>query len=519
MRRNYPKISIHIGINEWSTCYFDCQSQEIYAIRDNDFNVFPSIIAPSWKSNDDEILFVFGKPAENMKYGQINYVENIVQFVGKPYSEIPEEIIENSNCPIIEDQDGNCVFMINHPKAYKQYQFSAKELFKIQLTKIKELILNRSQHFDSANLSVCVPTIINEIQKEEIRKAFKEIGLRVGYFIEEPCASVYEYQYFKKQKLGTTLVVDIEQNEMNVSICEEKDEEITLMCSERYPRFGKQIFIELLMSMIVEQLETYDYENVDDFRINGNETQQRRLEKMKCIQKLKNEAERIFEVINSRKVSFVDTERICSNNSELIDDDVVIVREEFEHRIREVELLTSIRNNVNEVLRRANFRTNHIESVILLGPTMNIPIIREHFNLEFGKNKIKSFDRQYEKEERSIILSKGSLRNYHYISRVILNNERQARFTVSMKLNEYKSIIAKRGTELPIQYSTSFLINGNQQREFSFDIVEYDSEFGETCIDTYYIYGKDIPKRNEVIINVSIQIGRNKMIRIDSVIE
>ena len=34
----------------------------------------------------------------------------------------------------------------------------------------------------------------------------------------------------------------------------------------------------------------------------------------------------------------------------------------------------------------------------------------------------------------------------------------------------------------------------------SIDIVEYNSEFGETCIDSYYIDDRDIPRRNEVII-------------------
>ena len=507
---NYPKpvIAIDFGTTNSTACYVDPQNAEsVSIITDFDgYNQYPSMLSFTKDRNGN--LCQFGNAVKNNP-SLTGVIEEVKRFVGKKFIDI-EETANKLGMNIDEGENGECIFIIPDPETEEDLRFTAEELVAIQLRHIKEIILERCSNADFSRVVMSVPSSFNDNQIDAMKYAYELAGIKPMTVISEQSAAIYQYRHLTNSKVDRAMVIDIGGGTTEVSVCEVNGERVCVKGNVGESNLGGSDFDAIMMDMILERLEDNGYEKMNLFRKQQGERGIDKKERMRYTNKLKQEAEKAKIYLSTHDEYQVDLE-ILLPRSEERDYEIVITRKEYEEKIKEEELMSRIEDCINDSLRRANIRTRQIDTVLFIGGTTYIPIIREMVEKKFGKEKIVS-NPQYDPIN---VVAKGSSRYAEKYEAIETFDEYLIEIipeSIGIESNGGKmKFIAKKGDQIPINWEHIFVTTIDNQDRIEFVLLKGESEYAMNNEYVYKYVVNNLPKkpRGEIKATLHVDIEKN----------
>ena len=497
-------IGIDFGTTQSTACFIDTQKKSTELILDSTgSNQYASML--NFSKGRNNTLVQFGNVVKNNPSMQ-SIIQEVKRFIGKEFSEM-EETAERLGMMIEEGENGECIFIVPDPESEEDLRFTAEELVAIELRHIKEIICERCKDADFSKVVMTVPSSFQEQQTTAMKFAFELAGIKPLTTMKEPSAALNQFRYMnEKRNIKRALVIDIGGGTTDVCVCEPVGKRVNIKGNGGDSMLGGSDFDEIIMNMIISEMESSGYQNMHLFRKQNGEVNKMKKERMKCMNKLKQEAERAKIYLSTHKNYEVALEKILPRGDDF-DADITISRAEFEEKIKESGLLERIEECIDNCLKNAKTRANVIDTVILVGGVTMMPIVREMIEKKFGKDKIVN------NEECNPLhaVAKGAARYaYTYcagdiVGGVIIENIVE---TIGLELlGGGMKVIAKEGTETPIRdWNHVFTTSSDYQTSIEFVLLKGDNLYAmdNEFLAEYTI--TNLPKKPKGQVQVELHI-------------
>jgi len=330
---NQFAVGIDLGTSTSEICIFsDGQSTTI--VDPNTRNaIIPSIVIVDPKGK-----FVVGKGAENR-----------VDLPGQGVREIKRKMGTSETVEILG-------------KKYRPEQISAEILRKLvdiaeealQIT-IREVVLSVPANFDNA-------------ARQATLDAAEIAELKVLRLINEPTAAALAFGINNIDVEEQLAVFDFGGGTLDITILEMISGLLDVKCSYGDPKLGGKDFDEELTKLILKKFQT------EHPKAQISEKSQRTL---------KGKAKELKESLSGAFSEAVYLPNFAVENSEPIDLDIEVTREEFEQAIK--SLLERAQKCLQQALDAKRLKPSEIDRILLVGGTTYIPAVRQLVTKFFGK--------------------------------------------------------------------------------------------------------------------------------------
>ena len=274
------------------------------------------------------------------------------------------------------------VAVILNGKQYTPEQISAQILR--QLKEDASVKLGEITH-----AVITVPAYFNEKQKTATRKAAELAGLKVQRLLAEPTAAAISYGVDKMEKDGEKvfLVYDFGGGTFDLSILVASGGNFIESGTGGDRWLGGDDIDKALMNFVFEQTNKDNDVNVQDL-IDALDDRKRfafQGELKKQIEGAKKQ------LSNSKAASIEIFGELETEDSDMIDIDVSITRDEFENLIR--PLIQRTIELVDELLDKTGYPIETIDNILLVGGSSCIPLVRKMLVAKYGEDKILSSEK------------------------------------------------------------------------------------------------------------------------------
>ena len=274
------------------------------------------------------------------------------------------------------------VAVILNGKQYTPEQISAQILR--QLKEDASVKLGEITH-----AVITVPAYFNEKQKTATRKAAELAGLKVQRLLAEPTAAAISYGVDKMEKdeEKVFLVYDFGGGTFDLSILVASGGNFIESGTGGDRWLGGDDIDKALMNFVFEQTNKDNDVNVQDL-IDALDDRKRfafQGELKKQIEGAKKQ------LSNSKAASIEIFGELETEDSDMIDIDVSITRDEFENLIR--PLIQRTIELVDELLDKTGYPIETIDNILLVGGSSCIPLVRKMLVAKYGEDKILSSEK------------------------------------------------------------------------------------------------------------------------------
>lgn len=341
-------------------------------------NELGEIFTPSVVSFSNEGFLVGHKALNNAKVAPRDTVFSVKRLMGR---KINEEIIKTARKQysyIItsdeETEDDRVKVLLNGTK-YSPEAISSMILQ--QAIDSAEQSLNKKV----THAVITVPAYFTEPQREATLNAGKEAGLIVKKIIDEPTAAAIAFGVEHADETHQTLVFDMGGGTCDISIIYMSNRAFVGKYITGDLWLGGDDFNRIIQDMVFKHVkENYAYDPSDDMRFAMMAF--REAERAKCILSKQDQADVIipagFELPGGEPVTVKTT----------------IMRSEFENGIRRfVEKSVDL---VREAMKSGDLEPENISTVLLVGGSTHIPLVRNELEKMFGKDKVRSSENPME---------------------------------------------------------------------------------------------------------------------------
>jgi molecular chaperone DnaK len=295
-----------------------------------------------------------------------NTVYSIKRFMGRRYSEVPEEI-KTISYKMVEAANGDCRVQIGD-KQYSPPEISAMILQKMRETAEDYL----GERVNKA--VVTVPAYFNDSQRQATKDASKIAGLEVDRIINEPTAAALAYGLDKKvnEKIA---VFDLGGGTFDISILEIGEEGVfQVLATNGDTHLGGDDFDERIINWLADEFKK-------DTGIDLRE------DKM-ALQRLKEAAEKAkcdLSTLTEAPISLMYVTADASGPKHL---EKVLTRAKLEELVG--DLIERTVNPCQQALKDAGLDPGAIDEVILVGGQTRMPAVQNKVRQLFGKEPNKS---------------------------------------------------------------------------------------------------------------------------------
>ena len=240
-------------------------------------------------------------------------------------------------------------------------QYSAEELSAEILKTLKrdaEVILGTKV----SDAVITVPAYFNDPQRQATIRAGKIAGLKVHRIINEPTAAALAYCMHQGGDASTVLVFDLGGGTFDVTIMEVDGQDMKILATHGNPRFGGKDWDDKIIQHVAEVFENEHGENP--------------LEDLAAYQDIQLRAIEAKHSLSKKQRSII----TCGYNGNTIL--VELTREKFEAMT--IDIVERCKNVVDVVLQKANLTRSQIDTVLLVGGSTRLPMIREMLVQHFG---------------------------------------------------------------------------------------------------------------------------------------
>jgi molecular chaperone DnaK len=235
---------------------------------------------------------------------------------------------------------------------------------------------------------ITVPAYFTEKQKNATKLAAKYAGIKVLKLLAEPTAAAIAYgvDNLKTGEAKTVLIYDFGGGTFDLSILNIVDGQYLEMgtTGDRWLG-GDDIDKELTNYIYKEVCSKYnlDFENIDILIENLPIKK-----KFRFLSDFRQKVEQLkIELSSSQKSDFILEDILEDENGDSIDINITIFRKDFERIVRPY-IQKSI-NLIDELLKNMCYEIDMIDSILLVGGTSCIPLVKEMLVQKYGNDKIR----------------------------------------------------------------------------------------------------------------------------------
>lgn len=273
----------------------------------------------------------------------------------------------------------NAVAVVLGGKQYTPEQISAEILKKLK--EVAEEYLGG----EVSHAVITVPAYFTEKQKNATRVAAQLAGLKVQKILAEPTAAAIAYgvDNMKPGDAKTVMIYDFGGGTFDLSILNIVDGQYMEAGTGGDRWLGGDDIDRALQDLILRKIsEQYNLSNVKALIA--------KLPDRKRIQfegQFRYKTEEVKIQLSASKTSNIIMDGFEDENGDWVDFDIVITRGEFEELItpfiqRSIELISNL-------LKEVGYDITMIDSILLVGGTSCIPLVKQMLSDKFGANKIK----------------------------------------------------------------------------------------------------------------------------------
>lgn len=235
---------------------------------------------------------------------------------------------------------------------------------------------------------ITVPAYFTEKQKNATKLAAKYAGIKVLKLLAEPTAAAIAYgvDNLKTGEAKTVLIYDFGGGTFDLSILNIVDGQYLEMgtSGDRWLG-GDDIDKELTNYIYKEVCSKYnlDFDNIDILIENLPIKK-----KFRFLSDFRQKVEQLkIELSSSQKSDFILEDILEDENGDSIDINITIFRKDFERIVRPY-IQKSI-NLIDELLKNMCYEIDMIDSILLVGGTSCIPLVKEMLVQKYGNDKIR----------------------------------------------------------------------------------------------------------------------------------
>jgi molecular chaperone DnaK len=308
----------------------------------------PSIVAFTTKGER-----LVGQPAKNqMITNPENTVYSIKRFMGRRYSEVPEEI---KMVPYSVADIGNGVSIDIQGKKYTPPEISAAILQKMKKT--AEDYLGETV----TDAVITVPAYFNDAQRQATKDAGRIAGLEVKRIVNEPTAASLAYGLDKGDKEQRIAVYDLGGGTFDISVLELGEGVFEVKSTNGDTHLGGDNFDHRIIDWLVDNFKK-DY---------GIDLSQDRM----ALQRLRDAAEKAKIELSSTQSTDINLPFITADSSGPKHMQYNLTRAKFEQMIE--DLVEKTKGPCQQAMKDAGAKPADIDEVILVGGSTRIPAVQK----------------------------------------------------------------------------------------------------------------------------------------------
>lgn len=454
--------------------------------------------------------FFVGKGAFNiLKKDPFNTIVSIKRLMG---GSIKDEMVQkmiNSNfykfeIRKFEGGTDDAVAVILGGKQYSPEMISA-EILK-ELKRIAEVKLGEITH-----AVITVPAYFTEKQKNATRLAAELAGLKVQRLLPEPTAAAISYgvDNLKPGESKTILVYDFGGGTFDLSILNIVDGQFIEAGTGGDRWLGGDDLDRKLKELIFEKVKK-QY-NIDDINVLVNNLPAKKRYEFEGEVRIQTEIAKI-QLSATNSASIIIDNILEDESGDYIDIDVIITRDEFEAAISPYieKTILLIKNLLIEV----HYDLEMIDSILLVGGSSCIPLIKKMLSDVFGVSKIMVSEKpMLAVSEGAAILSHRLDDNYEHS----INTDNEVKNILSSTNHKYfvklkdgfSDAIIEKQEPLPLSVSKVYKTTVLNQKIVKV-VIHTDVEGGrineipETT--GFFTLEEDLPAGSEIVFNISLNI-------------
>ncbi|MDE0023025.1 MAG: molecular chaperone DnaK [Spirochaetaceae bacterium] len=315
----------------------------------------PSIVAFTDKGR------LVGQPAKNQVVtNPENTIYSIKRFVGRRFSEVPEEI---TMVPYQVLDSGNDVRVVAQGKQYSPPEISAAVLQKMKETAERYL-------GDTVTEAVItVPAYFNDSQRQATKDAGRIAGLEVKRIVNEPTAAALAYGLNKEGKEERIAVYDLGGGTFDISILELGDGVFEVKSTNGDTHLGGDNFDQRVIDWLIDKFKS-EY---------GIDLSQDRM----ALQRLKEAAEKAKIELSGTETTEINLPFITADQTGPKHLQYSLARSTFEQMIG--DLIEATAQPCRQAMQDAGVDPGAIDQVVLVGGSTRIPAVQKLVEDVFGK--------------------------------------------------------------------------------------------------------------------------------------
>ena len=347
---------IGIDLGTTNSCVAVMEGSEPVVVQNSEGQrTTPSIVAFTDKGR------LVGQPAKNQVVtNPDNTIYSIKRFVGRRYSEVPEEI---KMVPYEVVDSGNDVRVVAQGKKYSPPEISAAVLQKMKETAERYLGETVSEAV------ITVPAYFNDSQRQATKDAGRIAGLEVKRIVNEPTAAALAYGLNKEGKEERIAVYDLGGGTFDISILELGDGVFEVKSTNGDTHLGGDNLDQRVIEWLIEKFKS-EY---------GIDLSQDRM----ALQRLKEAAEKAKIELSGTETTEVNLPFITADQSGPKHLQYSLARSTFEQMIG--DLIEATAQPCRQAMRDAGVEPGAIDQVVLVGGSTRIPAVQKLVQEVFGK--------------------------------------------------------------------------------------------------------------------------------------
>jgi len=356
---------------------------------------------------------------------------------------------------------------------------------------------------------ITVPAYFTEKQKNATRIAAQLAGLKVQKLLAEPTAAAIAYgvDNMKTGESKTVIIYDFGGGTFDLSILNIVDGQYMEAGTGGDRWLGGDDLDRKLQEVVLEKVSTqYKINDIKSIIENLPDKKRHLFE-----EQIKYQTEAAKIQLSSSKTASISIDNILEDeNGDLIDIDVTIKREEFEMIAK--PFIERTIDLIGVLLKEVGYDMSMIDSILLVGGTSCIPLVKQMLSEKFGADKIMISEKpMLAVAEGAAILSHRLGDEYEipttgetYISEISYSTNHN--YFIELIDDEYDRIIEKQ-MPLPCYVSKPYKTTVNNQKVVKIGIYA-DVESGRKEIQTmgFFTIEDDLPIGSDIILDITLGI-------------
>jgi len=395
-------------------------------------------------------------------------------------------------------------------KQYSPEQISAEILKKLKKNAEEKL------GDEVTHAVVTVPAYFTEKQKDATRIAAQLAGLKVQKLLAEPTAAAIAYgvDNLETGDSKTVLVYDFGGGTFDLSILNIVDGQYMEAGTGGDRWLGGDDIDRKLQELIYRKVEQ-EY-NIPDINNLINKLPKKKKDSVESV--IRTQAEDAKKLLSSTRIADIYIEDLLKDEyGDEIDVNIKIERDEFENAIK--PFIQKSVDLIDELLNEVGYDITMIDSILLIGGTSNIPLVKQMLSNKYGIDKIKISEKpMLAVAEGAGILShrlgdkyEAPLEITNTVDEISCstNHNYFIQFRTKDGGVDYRNIIEKQ-MPLPITKSEIFKTTVNNQKFVKVSLFS-DVERGEKekMTTSYFTIDIDLPIQSEIVFDIELDVNEN----------